>query len=237
MLKRVPSVAAAAMCMAIAACGSTPPIARQATLERLYESAIFDAAVYNPAHRAPLRVLSPDSPVATVVAWMRAEEAEHYPLGARTLAREVWVTPDGEVRSLCRDYRFLEESKLRLRLQQLLGLRPVFESRVFVTLQAPVEQIFRPCLDPDVTQPSCDRQNFPSGISDEHKAWIATQMVSSYRIDTTGANSNGNPWTGLGYTYDWAPESNNVGPSEYVVRAGTLVSVVAKEGPTAYCGK
>ena len=234
MYKSAHNFATVIACVAVAACSTMPAPSTNTDLEQLYESAIFDAAVYNPSHEALLR--SVNGSVALVVTWVPAEDAElDYPLGPLILRRETWVTVDGDVRQRCHAYARNTESELTTRLQQLLGLEPASESRVFVTMRAPTAKIFRPCLNPDVSQPTCDRREFPSNASQEHRAWVAGQMVVSYQIRTSGGKPSGHPWTALGYTYDWAPQSNHVGPSEYVVEAGAPVTVVAKEISSDYC--
>jgi len=46
-------------------------------------------------------------------------------------------------------------------------------------------------------------------------------VLESYQVP------NGYPWTRLGYTYDWNPNSPEVGLSEYIVRGGSTVTVAA----------
>jgi hypothetical protein len=224
------------VCLMAVACATVEPEPDARTLMPLYEAAIRDAAVYDPAHGAALRAITNADATVTVVAWMRAQDAKReFRPDAATLTHETWVTLDGEVRERCRRYDRRNELALTTRLQQFLGLPPMPESRVFVTFRAPVAAIFRPCPDPDVTRTTCDRGAFPKDVPVEHEAWIARQMVTSYRIGDADGQPAGHPWTGLGYTYDWALHSDHVGASEYVVKAGTPVEVVAKEASLAYC--
>jgi hypothetical protein len=219
-------------------CAAVEPVPDGNALAALYETAIRDAAVFDPAHRAPLRAITREEATATVVTWMRAQDAEReFAPGNHALIHDTWVTLDGDVRERCRHYDQRNESRLTTRLQQLLGLAPAPESRVFVTFRARVAAIFRPCLDPDVTRTTCDRRAFPKHVPVEHEAWIAGQMVTSYRVGDAPGQAGGRPFTGLGYTYDWAPRSNHVGPSEYVVRAGAPIEVVAKALSFAYCAR
>ena len=228
--------ASACACLLTVACATVEPVSDGKALATLYQAAIHDAAVYDPAHRATLRAIAGDQVTATVVTWARVQDAEReFALGEVTLAHDTWVTLDGDVRDRCRRFDRGDEARLNTRLQQLLGLAPMPEARLFVTFRAPVAAIFRPCPDPDVTRTTCDRGAFPTGVSVEHEAWIAGQMVTSYRLADPADPLGGRPFTGLGYTYDWAPRSNHVGPAEYVVRAGTSVSVVAREASSAYC--
>ncbi|MGE5171241.1 MAG: hypothetical protein ACM3JC_12835 [Rudaea sp.] len=237
-LTRVGIAAGWCVCLLIVACAIVEPAPDATALSALYEAAIRDAAIFDPANRAVLRTIANEDASATVVTWMRAQDAERdLPLGDVALAYDTWVTLDGDVRELCRRYDHRNDAGLTTRLQQLLGLPPAAESRVFVTLRAPVAAIFRPCLDPDVTRTTCDRRAFPKDVPVEHEAWVARQMVTSYHVGDAEGQPGGRPWTGLGYAYDWAPDSNHVGPSEFVVKAGTPVSVVAKERSSAYCAR
>ena len=228
--------ASACACLLIVACATVEPVSDGNALATLYEAAIRDAAVYDRTHRAPLHAITKDQSTATVVTWVRVQDVEReFALADVTLSHDTWVTLDGDVRERCRRFDRTDGSRLNTRLQQLLGLAPMPESRLFVTFRAPVAAMFRPCPDPDVTRTTCDRGAFPTGVSVEHEAWIASQMVTSYRAGEAAEPLRGRPFTGLGYTYDWAPRSNHVGPAEYVVRAGTPVSVIGREAPSAYC--
>lgn len=228
--------ASACACLLTVACATVAPVSDRKALAALYEAAIRDAAVFDPAHRAPLRAIDRDQVTATVVTWARVQDVEReFALADVTLAHDTWVTLDGDVRDRCGRYDRADETLLTTRLQQMLGLAPMPEARVFVTFRVPVAAMFRPCLDPDVTRTTCDRGAFPAGVSVEHEAWIAGQMVTSYRVGETADQLGGRPFTGLGYTYDWAPRSNHVGPAEYVVKAGTPVSVVARDSSSPYC--
>jgi hypothetical protein len=42
-------------------------------------------------------------------------------------------------------------------------------------------------------------------------------------------------WTHLGYTYDWAPDHDRYGASEYVIRAGAPALIVGNVTAEAYC--
>jgi hypothetical protein len=233
---RLGITASACACLLAVACATVEPVSDRKALTELYEAAIRDAAVFDPAHRALLRAIAEGQATASVVTWARVQDAaREFALADVTLSHDTWVTLDGDVRERCRRFDRTDEARLTTRLQQLLGLAPMPEARLFVTFRAPVAAMFRPCLDPDVTRTTCDRGAFPTGASVEHEAWIAGQMVTSYRVGDTAGQLGGRPFTGLGYTYDWAPRSSHVGPAEYVVRAGTPVSVVASESSSAYC--
>ncbi|GHU44240.1 hypothetical protein FACS1894190_15440 [Spirochaetia bacterium] len=52
----------------------------------------------------------------------------------------------------------------------------------------------------------------------DFKKWFDGNIVFSY-FDSAY------PWTRLGYTYDWAPGSNEYGLSEFIVLKGVTVNV------------
>ena len=69
-----------------------------------------------------------------------------------------------------------------------------------------------------------------------HYRFMLQQILTAYR---TGFDAPGYPFTGLGYTYDWKPDSetHHVGLAEYVVRRGAVVRDVQEIDTAAYCAK
>lgn len=200
-----------------------------ADLAAAYRTAIFDSAVFDPASVHALHAIPPGTESVSVVTWATATTAERfYPLGDTTVGVDVWVTLGPQVQQRCATYP-TEPSALRLRLQQLLGLPPGADPRTFVVMRAAVKDIFRPCPDPDPTEERCGA-SFPATADAQHQAWIARQALARYRTPPQGF-----PWTRLGYTYDWNPESGKLGVSEYVLRNGSAVTVTAKIPTLDYC--
>lgn len=164
-----------------------------------------------------------------VVTWTTGATAErYYRVGQDTVGVDVWVTLVPEVQEACQG---IPADRLTLRLQMLLGLPPRTESRTFVIMQAGMADLFRPCLDPDPTTPRCP-VTFPSDapVDTAYRAWIAEQVVARYQEPPDGY-----PWTRLGYTYDWHPDTPPYGASEYVLRRGAIVRVLDKQPTLAYC--
>src|SRR5512143_471586 len=127
--------ASAFACLLTVGCATVEPVADGKSLPTLYEAAIRDAAVFDPAHRAPLRAIARDQATATVVTWARVQDVEReFALGHVTLAHDIWVTLDGDVRDRCRRYDRADQPRLTTRLHRLLGLAPMPEARLFVTL-------------------------------------------------------------------------------------------------------
>lgn len=193
-----------------------------------YTDSVFRAAVFEPSSVHALYAIPADGDAVAVVTWTpRPTADEHYPFGETTVDGDVWVTLVPEVRQLCARYPRAPDA-LRLRLQQLLGLPPRDEEHVFVEMKVHAKDIFRPCPDPDPTKAACANV-FPEDVDVHHKAWLAEQVLQSYRTP------QGFPWTRLGYTYDWNTDGPRFGASEYVLRKGSKIIVKEKAATAAYC--
>lgn len=107
---------------------------------------------------------------------------------------------------------------VNMRLKQLLGLPPSSIYTHFVELWVRPKDLFRPCLDNEIADKTCDLC-FPSTVDSAYKAWINDTRLSRYYPDDCGL-MNQYPWTSLGYTYDWNPKSKrHIGMSEFVLPA------------------
>lgn len=110
----------------------------------------------------------------------------------------------------------LSDKKLKLRLQQLLGLPPTANYSYFLELWVAPEDMFRPCFDPSVTNSACE---FTASGEDlkrtEHMSWLYPYIYNSYSDPDVMKRY---PFTHLGYTYDWSPKNKtHVGLSEFVI--------------------
>lgn len=197
----------------------TPP-----STQALYRHAISDAAV---AQAKEVRLLKrPEGELVTVLSWVNNDYLSSYPVGSRiTLSwGDVWVTLVPEVLEKCREFPREEQ---QLRLQQLLGLPPNDQARSFVVMEARIEDLFRPCIHPDVHAERCA---ISGATNDEaHALFFANQTAASYTIP------DGYPWTRLGYTYDWNPDTPEYGASEYVVKKDASVMVKEVLSTSKYC--
>ncbi|WP_051559961.1 hypothetical protein [Marinobacterium jannaschii] len=189
-----------------------------------YQKSIEDAAVIEPEEIVALKTLTGDT--AKVVTWTKYPDS-YVPGQDTTLSwGETWVTLDGDLQSMCKDYR---KKKLNLRIQQLLGLPPEEDAKRFVVvLEASTRDMFRPCANPSLTATSCTA-GFPEDASEAHKAWYATQSAASYNAP------EGYPWTRLGYTYNWNAKSNEVGLNEFVIKKGSTIKTVSVADTQSYC--
>lgn len=233
------TVVAFSLMALLAACGGTQP-AREPDPDARYRAAIQDARTAEPSEiettLTPLvpyndalvwRTTADSTRQVRVVTWGGASTFSDAAAGdAVTVDEDVWVTAVPEVRQFCRALD-LEGDRLRLRLAQRLGLPPDVDYDRFVELWVRPEALVRPCPDPEVTDRECELE-VPTPtrhvqISDAHRAWFRNLKENSYGPD-------GYPFTGLGYTYDWNPSTDAVGPSEFVLRPAPD-SAASRDGP------
>lgn len=218
---------------------SSPPAPPPSPMA-VYEASIRDAAIKQPADlEARLNPITAKN--VEVASWSYDLDSHSVGKQVRTLGADVWVTTVPELKRRCAG---LTGSALSLRLQQLLGLPPgdASERKIF-TFTVRSADVFRPCADPRITTTSCTLDVPDSrhvGLTDEtaaaHLRFVLQQMLSSYRV---GFDQPGYPFTALGYTYDWKPDSetHHVGLSEYVVRRGAIVHDVHEIDTADYCAK
>jgi hypothetical protein len=151
------------------------------------------------------------------------------------LRGDVWVTVEPEVQEICSAYADAED--LDMRLRQLIGLPPDHPVTHLVEMTVNVDDVFRPSADDDVdtTWPCDDPKDttcgnaYPADASTDHIAWMANNTLYSY------AAPGGYPWTRLGYTYNWRPGEDRYGASEFIVAAGSEVTIDQVLDAQSYC--
>jgi hypothetical protein len=226
------------------ACGGTRPVS-ETDSEALYRAAIQDARTAAPSEITT--ALTPLVPYNESLVWRTVRDSARQVLvvtwgGADTLPpaapgdtvtpeQDVWVTAVPQLRQFCRGLDRRGEA-LQLRLAQRLGLPPDADYDRFVELWVRPQDLVRPCPDPEVTDRECElHPPKPAAhvqISDAHREWFRRLKETSYDPD-------GYPFTGLGYTYDWNPATDEVGPSEFVLRPGEAATLNATYTTRAYC--
>lgn len=251
---RAGRLAAAAALALLGACGtavgnpgnaSVSP--EPAHVQQLYAAALADAAVYEERDVLPLFPAIADATGRVRVVTLTRGPL---PVGRQALRGDTWVTVEPEVRDSCNSWAEGEDVPMRLR--QLLGLRPDDSVAVFIEMNAPAAGMFRPTVDPSIhTRTPCSEDQagapgcglrFPAAVDTAHVTWMASQMLFSWAMPDgypgpgAGPGRLGYPWTRLGYTYNWHPGSPRYGASEYLVRGGTEVEVVANHSIPGYCG-
>ena len=106
-----------------------------------------------------------------------------------------------------------------------------------VEMTVQVDDVFRPSADGDAdTEFPCDDPKsttcgnaYPENASADHIAWMANNTLFSYEAP------GGYPWTRLGYTYNWRPGEDRYGASEFIVAAGSIVTIDRVLDARSYC--
>jgi len=131
----------------------------------------------------------------------------------------IWVTAAPQ---LLKRMKKEQAKDTDLRLKQLLGLPPNGKYKYFIEFWVKPEDMFRPCVDDEITDTKCDWCGF-GDTSSYRSEWINRTRVNRYY---PCGLYNKYPWTQLGYTYDWNPENkSHIGLSEFVIKAGKDIVV------------
>jgi hypothetical protein len=150
-----------------------------------------------------------------------------------TLTREVWLTPVPQLQNTCRAYVANGGTDPSLRSLQYLGMPPTAKPVTMVTMMVPLSGMFRPTPDPQIDRTTAVFDDGTVQPADpaypNHADWFRLQKALAYDP------ANPYPWTRMGYTYDWGDPANKIGASEFVVRQGTTVDILADQTPTEYC--
>ncbi|OMJ69699.1 hypothetical protein SteCoe_32509 [Stentor coeruleus] len=169
---------------------------------------------------------------------------------------ETWFTAYPDLKASCKQYSVQNKT---LRMLQQLGLPPIEPINAIVEVFVNLTDLFRPCPDPEIFDSECllevpvinvrsnnseapwfcpeNGQEFVQvasrwvNVNTEHFIWMCNNWRGSY--NSTEAYMN-YPWTGLGYTYDWATQLG-YGLSEFVVGKGSIVKFKARYNIEEYC--
>lgn len=247
-------VAALGVVFVVVACspGRAPSAGDEEALDALYRAAIVDAQEADPSEittsltpvaphvDALVRRPATGDTIRQVLVATWSSDAPGPAGDTATTEAETWVTLVPVLQQFCQDLG-LRGAALDLRLAQRLGLPPdVGYDRVVQMWVRPAD-LFRPCPDPEITDRQCELDppapNRLVQIDTAHTRWMADTYAFSYDTTRTDGDPLGYPWTRLGYTYDWHPGSNEVGPSEYVVRPGATVEVDTVLSTERYCSR
>lgn len=142
----------------------------------------------------------------------------------------VWVTLAPELKRFCQR---LGSQDPTARLKQYLGLRPDSANNQIVEMWVKKDDVFRPCPDPEVSDGVCQLRSTdpPPKVTwtSDYNRFLLHLYENSYRLP------DGAPWTGLGYTYDWANGQHGIGASEYMLVPEAQYTVVSVTQPASYC--
>lgn len=218
-----------------------PPVL---SMNELYKSAIVDAMVADSSEIVDtLWAISPEN---TALQWKTINGKQYvlmasfmrypssYPVGdsINTSWGEAWLFIPQQMKKRIGS-SFSATSDTTMRICQLLGLPPANERSNTHIAQIWVnpERLYRPAGSQTITTKTTGAaltSNTPQDIA----SWFNNYIVFAYYRTLSGMTDYHYPWTRLGYTYDWAPETNGVGLSEYVFRSGSgaWVESVSKVG-------
>lgn len=230
--------------------GCKPPC-NNSKIKRLYNHAVSDASTVTEDKIAQLIPISKnnndlvwnkDKTRVLVVTWKSTDSYEKYIKNKRKTSTDeshvIWVSLVPQLKQFCS--KFITKSKSRtpekvnLRLKQYLGLNYQWKYDVFVEMWVSPDNLFRPCVDPEIYDNSCNidfnRNKMPKvkGITN-YENFYKNLYYSSFRKEP------GVPWTGLGYTYDWGSKSSNVGVSEFIIVPGGEYTIKAVINTGSYC--
>ena len=114
---------------------------------------------------------------------------------------------------------------------------PSLKQVAFQAAVSDASDLFRPCPDPETDDTACNVA-FPveNGLPvaptvkgvDDYLAWFNGTYAWAYA-------PGGAPWTRLGYTYDWNPDTPKFGASEYLITKGAVWQVAGAAPVDGYC--
>lgn len=156
--------------------------------------------------------------------------------------RVIWVTAAPQMKEFCQNYLKQNpnatEADLKLRIKQYLGLSPDWDYDVFVEMWVSPQDIFRPCVDPEITDQQCN-VDFDK-VTPQVKGITPDAAIQDYslfyrNLYYKSIRQGLQPWTGLGYTYDWSDPSQPVGASEFILMPGTAYTIKGAVPTMEYC--
>lgn len=202
-------------------------------LDQLYANSIADAMIAEESER--IDTLWPLSKANDRLQWKTVNGKEYvlmatfmrfpssYPEGdsITTTWGDAWLfIPEQMKRRIGGSFK--AGSDTLLRICQLLGLPPVnsHTNTHIAEIWVPIDSLQRPAGNPDISTTSAS-EVLISTVPPSYSNWFNNYIIYAYYHTLTSATDFHYPWTRLGYTYDWAPGSREVGLSEYVLRAKT----------------
>jgi hypothetical protein len=220
------------------------------SLEHRYQQAVKKAAFVKEAKIAtqlipitathPNLVWNADKSKLLVLTWKQQSAYEKF-IQPNTKTPDnpdfaIWVTTAPQVQQFCQNFvqdENPDKAGLDLRLKQYLGLDASWNYDVFVEMWVSPQDLFRPCVDPQIDDQQCELQfgkTLPQvkNIAD-YASFYKNLYFKSFRA------SGGVPWTGLGYTYDWGNPQTSVGASEFIVVPNAAYDIKRVVPTQDYC--
>lgn len=138
---------------------------------------------------------------------------------------ESWLFIPGQMKARIGE-NFTQTSDTIMRLCQILGLPPANKnSNTHISaLWVRPENLYRPAGNPDIQTRSAGASLSPN-VTQTYTSWFNNYIIFAYYRNLESEGDRHYPWTRLGYTYDWSPETEEVGLSEYVLPPGSGIWV------------
>ncbi|WP_143305499.1 hypothetical protein [Chitinophaga vietnamensis] len=202
--------------------------------DQLYAAAIKDAMVADSSEIT--NTLWPISDADTQLKWKTINGQKYvlmatfmrfpssYPSGdsITTTWGEAWLFIPAQMKQKLAK-AFQPGSDTIMRVCQLLGLPPVNPktNTHIAEMWVNASRLYRPAGNPDITTTTTGPVLL-STVSQSYATWFNNYIIYAYYHTLQNANDYHYPWTRLGYTYDWAPGSQqHIGLSEYVMQASS----------------
>ncbi|WP_013325385.1 hypothetical protein [Gloeothece verrucosa] len=199
--------------------------------QKLYLASVADAMEFDEKEAILLPSL-PAGKDVTVVTWAGVSYGN---LIEKLRFAPIWVTLVPELKSKCQTYKYKDPEQVNMRLKQALGLPPTSTKSHFIEIKVNTRDLWRSCLNPDPRiSPCTDKfsQQERERINQLHPQflkWFERVVKESYQAP-------GYPLTRMGYTYDWNPQSSEMGLPEYLIRIGAKSTRFVRQVPTLeYC--
>lgn len=196
-----------------------------------YEAAVADAIKAEEDEVFPLVTLTLEDEQTqwqdgkVLLATLNKKPQLYAPGKVLALPEEIWVISEKELEGWY-EKNNKGVTDWQLRLQQLLGVPITSEYTHITGMWVSPEDVIRPAYSTDITSGSM-MITLPEDTEESYKEWFNANIIWSYFESEY-------PWTRLGYTYDWAPNSGEYGLTEFVIKAGAEVNIAYTETISDY---
>lgn len=210
------------------------PAGDELSLEQIYEEAVADAVTAEEDELFPLVTLTEVGGKVSIkdgkVLLLTVNDSpELYQAGKMlTLPGEVWTFTDREIAEWYPDHKE-GVTDWTLRLEQLVGVPPDADYTHVTAMWVSPEDVIRPAYVTDVNE-SRMTVSLPEDTPEEYREWFNGNIIWSY-FDSSY------PWTRMGYTYDWAPDSGEYGLTEFLVCPGAEAEIEYTDSIDAFIGR
>ena len=194
--------------------------------DTLYLNAINDSIVAEQSEIMPLVNLEEGNEFANIQdGKVLLITFHHYPSSYvagttnENISYYMWTFTDKEIKNW---YKNTDKNvkDWHLRFCQLLGMSEESTNTYFAGVWADLNDVIRPAYVQDITKPM--KNEFDEDATAEYKNWFNDNYVYSYSSENLSWR---NPWTRLGYSYDWADNGKEYGLSEFLIKTGSSVKV------------